>query len=180
MAPDNGVDFDTEFEEADVHTTNGMKMTRSGKPMICDICGKNHYTNMCPYMEEGSPNKKSYKADDTAKKESTPPKALVNVTIGKYWGDDTDYGGLMFFQVMAETASTKKTLKMERCKHMLIQSVGHIIPTWILLDNQSTANAFLNRRLLKIQIFDRELVMFSTGVQNTTNLKGDLPGYGTV
>ena len=39
----------------------------------------------------------------------------------------------------------------------------------------------MNRRLLKnIRKSDKELAIFSTGVKMTTNLKGDLPGYGMV
>ena len=39
----------------------------------------------------------------------------------------------------------------------------------------------MNRRLLKnIRKSDKELAIFSTGVKMTTNLKGDLSGYGMV
>ena len=63
-----------------------MKLTRSGKPVICHICGKNHCTKKFPYTEESALEKKFNKAEDTAKKESAPPKASVNVTIGEDWG----------------------------------------------------------------------------------------------
>ena len=50
-----------------------------------------------------------------------------------------------------------------------------------MLDNQSTVDVFSNRRLLKkIRKSDRSLAIFSTGGRTTTNLQGDLPGYGTV
>ena len=42
----DGVAFATESEEADVHDTNGIQITRSGKSIICHVCGKNHYTNI--------------------------------------------------------------------------------------------------------------------------------------
>ena len=45
VTPNDSVAFRTESEEAYVHTTDGVKMTRTGKPVICHICGKNHYTN---------------------------------------------------------------------------------------------------------------------------------------
>ena len=48
VAPNNGVAFATESEEVDVHATNGIKMTRLRKSVICHICGKNHYTNKFP------------------------------------------------------------------------------------------------------------------------------------
>ena len=85
------------------------------------------------------------------------------MTIGEDWGDDTNYGGLMFCQVT------------------LVQSGGNIKPTWVLIDNQSTVDVFSNRSLLKkIRKSDRSLAIFSTGGRTTTNLQRDLPGYGTV
>ena len=64
---------------------------------------------------------------------------------------------------------------------MLSQSGGHISPTWVLLENQSTVKVFSNRHLLKnMSKSDRDLEIFSTGVKTTTKLKGYHPGYGTV
>ena len=47
VTPNDGVAFTSESEEADVHTTDGVNITRTGKPVICHICGKNHYANRC-------------------------------------------------------------------------------------------------------------------------------------
>ena len=82
VAKNDGVAFATESEEADVHATNGIKMTRSRKSVICHVCGKNHYTNKCPYRDESASEKKSYKAENTSKKEGAPQKSSINVTIG--------------------------------------------------------------------------------------------------
>ena len=57
MTPNNGVAFTTEVEEADIHITDGVKMTQTGKPVICHICGKNHYANMCTDREDSKPGK---------------------------------------------------------------------------------------------------------------------------
>ena len=52
-------------------------------------------------------------------------------------------------------------------------SGGHINPTWVLFDNQSTVGVFSNRRLLKnIRKCDRALVILSTGGQTATYLQG--------
>jgi Zinc knuckle len=62
------------------------------------------------------------------------------------------------------------------------QSPAVPIPaTWLLLDNQSTVDLFCNSRLLKnIRHSDQRMsVQCNTG-QCTTNMVGDLPGYGTV
>ena len=96
VMPNNGVAFTTESEEADIHATNGMKMTLTGKPVICHIYGKNHYANRCPDREERAREKKRDKAKETPKKESPPTKTSVNMMIEVDWGDDTDYGVLMF------------------------------------------------------------------------------------
>ena len=84
----------------------------------------------------------------------------------------------MLCQFIEETA-TNEDPKMEY-QHTLSQSGGYIRPTWFLLDNQFTAEVFSNRLLLKnIRKSDRELEILLTGGQTTTNLQGDLPGYGT-
>ena len=141
--------------------------------MIFHICGKNHYANRFPDREDRTPVKKDDKAEDTPRKESPPTKASVNLTIGEDWGDDTNYGGLMFWKVTAGTVFDHQ--------HVLSQSGGHINTTWVLLDNQLTVDVFSNRRLLKnIRKSDRSLAIFSTGGRTTTDLQGDLPGYGTV
>ena len=74
------------------------------------------------------------KAKETPKKETPPTKASVKLTIGEDWEDDTNYGGLMFCQVMAGTEV--------EYQHTLIHSGGHINPTWFLLDNQSIVDIF--------------------------------------
>ena len=79
----------------------------------------------------------------------------------------------MFCQVTAGTTVDQQ--------HALSQSGGHIKPTWVLLDNQSTVYVFSNRLLLKnIRKSDRSLEILSTGGRTTTDLQGYLLGYGTV
>ena len=127
VTPNDGVAFTTESEEAYVHATDRMNVTRSSKPFICHICGNNHYTNRFPDREESAPRNKSEKVEDTPKKEITPTKAPFNMTIGEDWGDNADYGGLMLCQVKEDTA-TNKVPKLEY-QHTLRQSGWHIIPT---------------------------------------------------
>ena len=179
VTPNDGVAFTTDSEEAYVHSTDRMNVTRSSKPFLCHICGNNHYTNRFPDREESAPRNKSEKVEDTPKKEITPTKAPFNMTIGGDWGDNADYRGLMLCQVKEDTA-TKKVPKLEY-QHTLIQSGGHIIPTRVLLDNQSTVDVCSNIRLLKnIRKSDIALEILSTGGQTTTSLQEDLPGYLTV
>ena len=75
--------------------------------MICHICGKNNYANMCPDREEITQGKKANKAEETPKKEVPPTKVSVNLTIREDWEDDSNYGGLVFCQVTAGNAVDK-------------------------------------------------------------------------
>ena len=117
--------------------------------------------------------KNSDKDEDNLIKETPPTKESVNLKIREDWGDGTNYGEIMFCQVTAGTAVEQQ--------HVLSQSGGHTNPTCVLLDNQSTMEILLKRRLLKnIRKSDRSLELFSTGVRTTTDLQGDLLGHGTV
>ena len=52
---------------------------------------------------------------------------------------------------------------------------------WVLLDNQSTIDVFVNRRLLEnIRWIDQYMYIHCTVGVTRTNLVGELPGYGTV
>ena len=82
VTPNNGVAFTADSEEVYVHATDGMKLTRTGKPVICHIYGKNRYTNRCPDREESAPEKKADNAVKNPKKEIPPTNTSVNLTIG--------------------------------------------------------------------------------------------------
>ena len=56
---------------------------------------------------------------------------------------------------------------------------GKIDPNWVLLDIQSTINVFCNADLLiNIRKANRVLDIYSTAGENTTDMIGDLPGFG--
>jgi hypothetical protein len=61
------------------------------------------------------------------------------------------------------------------------QQDGRIPKTWILLDNQSTIDVFHNATLLKnIRQSDSQMKIHCNAGVTSTNMVGDLPGYGTV
>ena len=107
VTPNDGVAFTIDSKEANLQVTDGMKMTWSGNPFICHICGKNNYAERCPYREENALKNKSKKVKDTPEKKITPTKVSVNETIGEDWGGGTNYGGLMFCQFTVDTATNK-------------------------------------------------------------------------
>ena len=175
VRPNDGIAFNTDSEEAGVHATDRTKLTRIGKPVIFHICGKNNYAKMCPDREEIKPGKKADKAEETPKKESPPTMASVNLTIREDWGDNTNYGGLMFCQVTVGTAV--------EYQHTLSQSGGHINTTCVLLENHSTVDVFPDRSLLKnIKKYNRALTIFLKEDKKLQIYKGtpwDMEYYGS-
>ena len=66
--------------------------------------------------------------------------------------------------------------------HILKQSKGSaVIKDWILLNIQSTVDVFYNAQLLRnIRKFNRTLDIHCNAGVVSTDMVGDLPGYGTV
>ena len=64
---------------------------------------------------------------------------------------------------------------------LLSQNRGQIDPNWVLLDSQSTVDVFCNSELLtNIRKIPETLTVHCNAGVMTTNLVGDLSGYGTV
>eukprot|EP00957_Ditylum_brightwellii_P100371 7650700-Ditylum_brightwellii.AAC.1 len=86
----------------------------------------------------------------------------------------------------ASTTPHRNTIKSkwpDAANHLLQQSgmKGKINKHWILLDSQSTINMFCNADLLtNIRRSEYLLDIYSTAGKSTTDLIGDLPGFGTV
>ena len=60
-------------------------------------------------------------------------------------------------------------------------NVGGVPTSWILLDNQSTIDVFSSAKLLKnIRKTNRVMYIHCTAGTTSTDMVGDLPGYGTV
>ena len=61
------------------------------------------------------------------------------------------------------------------------QSKGYINKDWVLLDSQSTIDLFCNTSLLtNIRVVSDHLNIFCNAGSASTNMVGDLKGYGTV
>jgi hypothetical protein len=64
---------------------------------------------------------------------------------------------------------------------LLNQPTGHVPLDWILLGNQSTVNVFYNKKLLRnIRQANSHMDIHCNAGVTSTNLIGDLPGYGPV
>ena len=65
--------------------------------------------------------------------------------------------------------------------HIKTRHGGHLPMEWVLLDNQSTIDVFVNHRLLRnIRQIGQYMYIHCTARLTRTNLVGELPGYGTV
>ena len=65
--------------------------------------------------------------------------------------------------------------------HLEMRHGGRLPMEWVLLDNQSTIDVFVNRRLLSnIRRINQYMYIHCTAGVTRTNLVGELPGYGTV
>jgi len=70
---------------------------------------------------------------------------------------------------------------IESKKNYLCESSKKVPNTWVLLDNQSTIYVFYNKDLLEnIREVNTQMNIHCNAGISTTNLVGDLPGYGTV
>ena len=65
--------------------------------------------------------------------------------------------------------------------HIETRHGGRLPMEWVLLDNQSTIDVFVNRHLLRnIRRIGQYMYIHCTAGVTRTNLVGELPGYGTV
>ncbi len=135
--------------------------------VICYDCGDvGHYANKCPKMLPAQPTGTASETKD---------------------GKDDQNGGNGGRNQQGTNCCTVGIVGEEvtgenKQEYSFYQSGGKHIPnTWILLDNQSTIDIFCNRSLLEnIRTSSGSMTVHYNAGRRTTNLVGDLPGYGTV
>ena len=141
--------------------------------ITCFKCGKKgHYSNQCKTKKENDTGAGGTPTTNDEGRETGAQMLMAGVEEGEF---DDEYETVVFHQ-----DGQVSTNVVENVMGMLKQ--GKKLPVdWILLDNQSTVDVFQNRKLLR-NIRENSTYMdihCNAGIVST-NLVGDLPGYGTV
>ena len=135
--------------------------------ITCFRCGKRgHYASECDATTE---EVQQYRAAQTSKHESGEQFLHSGILQDDTNNDITT--SWIFSQVHVVHDQT----------HLETRHGGRLPMEWVLLDNQSTIDVFVNHRLLKnIRRIDQYMYIHCTAGVTRTNLVGELPGYGTV
>lgn len=138
-------------------TTDDGKKTSTYRNVTCHKCGKKgHYATDCPELttERG-------KSDNPA---SGTTLLMAGIADGEF--DEEEKTNFTFVNHGVT------------CQ---VDTDGRVPKNWILLDNQSTVDVFYNRDLLtNIRTGDTSMTIHCNAGTTTTNLVGNLSGYGTV
>jgi hypothetical protein len=124
---------------------------------------------------------------------STAEQMLMSgINCGKF--DNNCYMGFQFIKNGTTNKTTSKNRRSvtkqpkpksirKDCRSVALNTTqaSHIPKSWILLDNQSTVDVFHNDELLKnIREGDGHMDIHNNAGVTSTNIIGDLPGYGPV
>ena len=150
-------------QQSIVNANAGAKSKRDKADVTCHKCQeKGHYANECT---------------NAKKKDDTNSSQLLNNNASTAEGSSTTYED--------PTQSMFQFLQLGWGKEHQVVSLNQpsnpVPDNWILLDNQSTADIFHNRALLQnIRKSTSTMRIHCNAGVASTNLIGDLPGYGTV
>ena len=134
------------------------------RPYKCFICGEEgHKSYECPNKKTATGSKPSIQ-DNNQVANTTGSNNTGNSSNEWDRGDEND--AYLNHLVAYHTVSNAYDARID--------------PNWILLDNQSTVDIFVNKNILtNIRQAVGEMTIHSHGGSRTTNLIADLPGYAS-
>jgi hypothetical protein len=161
------------FVNADGDKGGEKKAKAKNKEHVtCHRCKKKgHYASECDGERMSD---KEDKKPTTEKKKQTGTTLLTEGAYDTDFLDDQDeYTHYQF--INTESGEMGNEIAMQ------IESGGKLPKDWILLDNQSTVDVFCNRKLLtNIREHSKTMDIHCNAGVTSTNLIGELRGYGTV
>jgi hypothetical protein len=174
LGPTNdGVSFtNTDGHDHEDHSlnTNGRKpkseWLKDRVNVTCHKClQKGHYANECT-------NERKIEREAQATLVTAGTTAAATVAISETDFEEADHVHFQF--LMAGRHSDYRSV-------VLNQPAGAVPKEWILLDNQSTVDVFYNKALLRnVRRSDTSMDIHCNAGVTSTDLIGDLPGYGEV
>ena len=138
--------------------------------VICFRCGqRGHYASECNATNEEIQQYRTNQSHATTKHDSGQQLLQAGLLQDDSESDVTT--SWMFSQIHV----------VHDQSHLETRHGGRLPLEWVLLDNQSTIDVFVNRRLLRnIRRINQYMYIHCTAGVTRTNLVGELPGYGTV
>jgi Reverse transcriptase (RNA-dependent DNA polymerase) len=161
------------FVNADGDKGDKKSKAKNKENVTCHRCKKKgHYANECDGERVVDGNDKD-KDKDKAKKQSGTTLLTSGMFDVDFLDDQPELSNYAF--VNAGAVGSENGVVMQ------IEHDGKLPRDWILLDNQSTVDVFCNKKLLSnIREHSKSMDIHCNAGVSTTNLIGELRGYGTV
>jgi hypothetical protein len=165
------------------NNTNGRRAPRRETNDASHItsfkCGKKgHYASDCTGTHEDNPTERLARLrqqNEFKERKTRATMLMAGAAQGEF--DNNNNIEFMFLQ----PAKGRSVSRADYRSVLMNQSTAHVPKDWILLDNQSTVDVFNNDKLLRnIRKSDTSMDIHCNAGVTSTDMVGDLPGYGKV